>query len=143
MTCCSLATQHKKTYIKSFLRLFFLQCESQVFNNKESNFLIDNLTEDVLQRMLSLAKPYFDKDVSQMSYLADEENKEVREATIKMANMSLEKERFNKLAYDLVQGKHSPALQNSLILYSDILSIELAGNKEVLNEMHPCFTSWF
>jgi hypothetical protein len=100
-----LAIQKKETFVKSFLRLFFYQSENYLTKSHDKEYSIEKLTDDVMQRMLSLGKPYFDRDISQLRYLADEEEKETIEATVKMANLSLEEDRFNKLAFELVQGK--------------------------------------
>lgn len=106
MTCCSLAVQKKETYVKSFLRLFFYQSEAHLTKPHDKDYPVEGLANEVMQRMLSLGKPYFDKDISQLRYLADQEEKEEIEARVKMANLSLEEDRFNKLAFDLVHSKH-------------------------------------
>ena len=95
----------------------FFEEDPQAKGNK------DVLVEDVMQRALSIAKPYFDKDVSQLDYLVEEESKkEEIEKEINDAEKYLFKFRFNKAAYDLIQE---------------------AGNPETLHEMHPLFVSWF
>lgn len=73
MTCCSLATEKKETYVRSFLRIFFMEEDMQSHKNSDENIAV--VTEDVMKRLLSFAKPYFDREVSQLRVL-NEENKE-------------------------------------------------------------------
>lgn len=116
MTVSCMAVKSKETFVRSYLKLFFEE-DPQVKGNK------DELVEDVMKRALSIAKPHFDKDVSQLDYCVEEESKKKNiEKEIMEAKEELKKFRFNKVAYDLIQE---------------------AGNPDTLHKMHPLFVSWF
>jgi len=148
MTCCSLAAEQKDDYIRSFLRIFFSEEDIQPYKNSEE--AISNIVEDVMNRIHSFFNPYLRtideankakaasqgdskpdasasvtttllKNKSQLRYLADE-NKDEIETLVRLSKLSIEDERFNKVAYDLV---------------------EEASNKQVLMDMDLNFASWF
>lgn len=118
MTVCSMAIKSRENYVKSFLKFSF----EQDLHGKDGNS--NKVTDDIILRMQSIAKPYFDSDISQLVYLAEEDEQKREEIIniIKMANLSLSKERFNEFAYELIKQ---------------------AGDKKILHEMHPLFVSWF
>uniref|UniRef100_A0A7S3KCI3 Uncharacterized protein n=1 Tax=Euplotes crassus TaxID=5936 RepID=A0A7S3KCI3_EUPCR len=116
MTTISMASKSKDTFIKSFLRVLF-EDDQFAKNNK------DEYVDDVMGRILSIGKPYFDRDVSQLRYLnEDPEKKAQTEEQVKKAIHDLKAARFNKKAYDL---------------------IKIAGDQETLNQTHPSFVSWY
>ena len=116
MTVACMATKSKEIYVKSFLNLFFEEDTQWARTSHE-------LKEDVLKRLYSIAKSYFDKNVSQISFWVEkeEERKEIEES-IKDAQKKLDELRFNEAAHDLIKDAQDP---------------------KKLHEMHPLFISWF
>mmetsp|Transcript_21922 Transcript_21922/g.19465 ORF Transcript_21922/g.19465 Transcript_21922/m.19465 type:complete len:112 (-) Transcript_21922:34-369(-) len=111
-----MATKSKETYIKSFLNVFFEEDKMGHTDTKE-------VVKATMDRLMSITKPYFDKNVSQISYIVEEEDKRAEiEENLKEAEEKLSRYRFNQTAYDLIQE---------------------ASDHKTLHEMHPLFVSWF
>lgn len=116
MTTISMASKSKDSFIKSFLRVFF-EDDPNAKSHK------DEYVNEVMDRILSIGKPYFDRDISQFSYLVEEDSKmEQTKEQVKNAKKELKESRFNKLAYELIKE---------------------AGNKATLHKTHPLFVSWY
>lgn len=149
ITCCSLASEKKDPFIRSFLRIFFLEEEILTFKNSEECFA--NAVEDVMRKIHSFQNPYLKtlsnpeitkpgsqsasvtsllyNNKSQLRYLTLEENKEEVESLRKLSNLSINDDKgdlnstgFNRVAYDLV---------------------EEASNKQTLMATDLCYASWF